>query len=89
MGAARRARILGPQDEPVTCRPIFESRSSWVSERHDDTCQPNHRRPLLSAEIIGHAVWRYFRFPLRLRMVGQVLAACASSSAMRPGASGH
>src|SRR6185312_13260815 len=28
------------------------------------------------AEIIGHAVWLYFRFPLGLRMVEELLAAC-------------
>src|SRR5437762_2288111 len=27
------------------------------------------------AEIIGHAVWLYFRFPLSLRMVEEMLAA--------------
>ena len=27
------------------------------------------------AEIIGHAVWLYFRFPLGLRMVEELLAA--------------
>jgi transposase-like protein len=27
------------------------------------------------AEIIGHAVWRYFRFTLGLRMVEELLAA--------------
>jgi transposase-like protein len=26
-------------------------------------------------EIIGHGVWLYFRFPLRLRMVEELLAA--------------
>src|SRR3954462_2195882 len=31
-----------------------------------------HRFP---AEIISHAVWLYFRFPLSLRMVGEMLAA--------------
>src|SRR5918993_4054926 len=31
-----------------------------------------HRFP---AEVIGHAVWLYFRFPLGLRMVGEMLAA--------------
>src|ERR1700738_3917257 len=31
-----------------------------------------HRFP---AEIIGHAVWLYFRFPLGLRMVEELLAA--------------
>ena len=32
-----------------------------------------HRFP---AEIISHAVWLYFRFPLSLRMVEEMLAAC-------------
>jgi putative transposase len=27
------------------------------------------------AEIIGHAAWRYFRFPLGLRMAEELLAA--------------
>jgi putative transposase len=31
-----------------------------------------HRFP---PEIISHAVWLYFRFPLRLRMVEEMLAA--------------
>ena len=31
-----------------------------------------HRFP---AEIISHAVWLYFRFPLSLRMVEEMLAA--------------
>ena len=31
-----------------------------------------HRFP---AEIIGHAVWLYFRFPLGLRMVEELLSA--------------
>jgi hypothetical protein len=31
-----------------------------------------HRFP---AEVIGHAVWLYFRFPLGLRMVEELLAA--------------
>src|SRR3954470_7475602 len=28
------------------------------------------------AEVISHAVWLYFRFPLSLRMVEEMLAAC-------------
>ena len=32
-------------------------------------------RPSLSAEVIAHAVWLYFRFPLSLRMVEDLLAA--------------
>jgi len=33
------------------------------------------RLSLLPAEIISHAVWLYFRFPLSLRMVDDLLAA--------------
>src|SRR5438105_9160717 len=36
------------------------------------TGYPGYRFP---AEIIGHAVWLYFRFPLGLRMVEELLAA--------------
>jgi putative transposase len=35
-------------------------------------CYARHRFP---AEVIGHAVWLYFRFPLSLRMVEEMLAA--------------
>jgi putative transposase len=35
-------------------------------------CYARHRFP---AEVISHAVWLYFRFPLSLRMVEEMLAA--------------
>src|SRR5712675_1438432 len=40
------------------------------------------------AEIIGHAVWLYFRFPLGLRMVEELLAArgIVSHETVRQGA---
>jgi putative transposase len=46
-------------------------------DRRIDTIHPlphyaGYRSP---AEIISHAVWLYFRFPLRLRMVEGLLAA--------------
>ncbi len=44
-------------------------------QRHDDTCLPELRRLRFPAEIISHAVWLYFRFPLSLRMVDELLAA--------------
>jgi putative transposase len=37
-----------------------------------DPIYASHRYP---AEIISYAVWLYFRFPLSLRMVGEMLAA--------------
>ena len=36
---------------------------------------PLYRRRRFPAEIIAHAVWLYFRFPLSLRMVEDLLAA--------------
>ena len=36
---------------------------------------PLYRRHRFPAEIIAHAVWLYFRFPLSLRMVEDILAA--------------
>ena len=36
---------------------------------------PLYRRHRFPAEIIAHAVWLYFRFPLSLRMVEDLLAA--------------
>jgi putative transposase len=36
---------------------------------------PLYRRHRFPAEVIAHAVWHYFRFPLSLRMVEDMLAA--------------
>jgi putative transposase len=36
---------------------------------------PLYRRHRFPTEIIAHAVWLYFRFPLSLRMVEAILAA--------------
>jgi putative transposase len=36
---------------------------------------PHYRRHRFPAEIIAHAVWLCFRFPLSLRMVENLLAA--------------
>ena len=37
--------------------------------------RPRYAGYRFPAEIIGHAVWLYFRFPLGLRMVEELLAA--------------
>ena len=37
---------------------------------------PSYAGYRFPAEIISHAVWLYFRFPLSLRMVDELLAAC-------------
>src|SRR6266480_6006440 len=36
---------------------------------------PLYRRHRFPADVIGYAVWLYFRFPLSLRMVEEMLAA--------------
>jgi putative transposase len=38
-------------------------------------CNPRYARHRFPAEVISHAVWLYFRFPLSLRMVEEMLAA--------------
>jgi putative transposase len=37
---------------------------------------PRYTRHRFPAEVISYAVWLYFRFPLSLRMVEELLAAC-------------
>ena len=44
---------------------------------------PSYAGYRFPAEIISHAVWLYFRFPLSLRHVDEILAALASRSATR------
>jgi putative transposase len=39
-----------------------------------DVTTPRYKRHRFSAEIIAHAVWLYFRFPLSLRHVEDLLA---------------
>ena len=39
------------------------------------TRHPHYVRHRFPAEVISHAVWLYFRFPLSLRMVEEMLAA--------------
>src|ERR1700749_2250866 len=53
------------------------SRTGLVNGRDDDGSRPNLRRlsNRYSAEIISYGVWLYFRFPLSLRMVEEMLAA--------------
>jgi putative transposase len=39
------------------------------------TRDPRYARHRLPAEVISYAIWLYFRFPLSLRMVEEMLAA--------------
>ena len=38
-------------------------------------CSPSYAGHRFPAEVISHAIWLYFRFPLSLRMVEEMLAA--------------
>ena len=40
-----------------------------------ESASPNYAGCRFPPEIISHAVWLYFRFPLSLRMVNELLAA--------------
>jgi putative transposase len=40
-----------------------------------NTRHPRYARHRFPAEVISYAVWLYFRFPLSLRMVEEMLAA--------------
>jgi putative transposase len=39
------------------------------------TRHPRYARHRFPSEVISHAIWLYFRFPLSLRMVEEMLAA--------------
>jgi putative transposase len=41
----------------------------------NSTHHPRYTRHRFPAEVISHVVWLYFRFPLSLRMVEEMLAA--------------
>jgi len=55
--------------------------------RDETTTSSPLRRHHFPAEVISHAVWLYFRFPLSLRMLEEMLA--ESRSAMRRYANGR
>jgi putative transposase len=47
----------------------------WHRRRMKPSRHPRYARHRFPAEVISHAVWLYFRFPLSLRMVEEMLAA--------------
>jgi putative transposase len=54
----------------ATCRV----RRGRVAERDDNTCTPSYAGHWFPAEILSHAIWLYFRFPLSLCMIEEMLA---------------
>ncbi len=55
--------------------PACEMELSQVAGRDDNVCQSSDAGYRFPAEVISHAVWLYFRFPLRLGKVDERLAA--------------
>ena len=47
----------------------------WLRRVMPTTRDPMYRGYRFPAEVISYAVWLYFRFPLSLRMVEEMLAA--------------
>ena len=58
-----------------TVRLTFGWRFDGYSRSMPHARDPLYRRHRFPAEVIGYAVWLYFRFPLSLRMVEEMLAA--------------
>ena len=57
--------------------PACGSAPGWVVGWDDNICSraPSYAGYRFPVGIISHAVWLYFRFPLGLRMVEELLAA--------------
>jgi hypothetical protein len=51
------------------------SGAGWVAGWDDDARLPCYAGYRFSVEVVSHAVWLYFRFPLSLRMIEEMLAA--------------
>jgi len=51
------------------------ARSGWIIGQITSALRSPYAGYRFPVEIISHAVWRYFRFPLSLRMVEDMLAA--------------
>ena len=48
--------------------------STKIRRRHPEDVSAHYKRHRFPAEIIAHAVWLYYRFPLSLRDVEDLLA---------------
>ena len=53
-----------------------QGRLGCVAGPNDNACPPSRAGYRFLAKIISFAVWLYVRFPLSLRHVNEVLAAC-------------
>lgn len=68
-------RLTGWRDASRGRRQLSRMWTLMCERRFMTDRDPLYRRHRFSAEIIAHAVWLYFRFPLTLQMVEDLLAA--------------
>jgi len=54
-----------------------------------DDASARYKRYRFPAEIIAHAVWLYYRFPLSLRDIEDLLPSAALASRFRPSQNGR
>ena len=70
-----RFRTLGPAPTTWLLAGLrIGSRAGYPDAMTTPVC-PSYAGHRFPAEVISHAVWLYFRFPLSLRMVEEMLAA--------------
>ena len=68
-------RTLGPAPSTWLLAGLrIGSRAGYPDAMTTPVC-PSYAGHRFPAEVISHAVWLYFRFPLSLRMVEEMLAA--------------
>jgi hypothetical protein len=61
---------IGPADRPVMSLLVLIGRDRRRQMNPSTVCYKRHRFP---PPIIAQAVWRYYRFPLSLRLVEEML----------------
>src|ERR671932_260231 len=65
----------GDGHRPVSVRSLARRRGAGYRAGMTPPTQPSYAGYRFPGEVISHAVWLYFRFPLSLRMVEEMLAA--------------
>jgi hypothetical protein len=96
-----KAGKLSLQPEASACLPRSTTLSTfnaiWSRDQRCGSSEPRRRAHAartryagyrFPAEVISHAVWLYFRFPLGLRMVEELLAARGIIDSQKPSDNG-
>ncbi len=67
--------VMAPGHRQLGGWPSCASRTGQIGARMTTPVCPSYAGYRFPAEIISHAVWLYFRFPVSLRNVDEILAA--------------